>query len=98
MSFFSLRDMQVAGVVLGHRKKDHILQVDLDFAIPQYRDFKLGKYIYERKPEYFAKKDIRKIYARPGSQKFRKYLLKMGFRKSDSENFYCKTPENLCEK
>ncbi len=46
-SFFVLRNMQVAGVVLAREFEPEVLKIALDFVVPQYRDFKVGKYVYD---------------------------------------------------
>ncbi|NOX28829.1 MAG: hypothetical protein GXP35_02065 [Actinobacteria bacterium] len=43
---FILRDMVPAGVLIGRVQADGSFKVDLDFVIPQYRDFKIGHYVY----------------------------------------------------
>ena len=47
-SFFILRNTAVAGLFLAHREDGNILKVGLDYVIPEYRDFKNGRYIYLR--------------------------------------------------
>lgn len=79
ISFFILRDLAVAGLFLGHRKEGGNLVVDLDYVIPEYRDFKNGKYVYHRLKGEFVKAGINRIVARCNSRAHRKYLMKIGF-------------------
>ena len=85
-SFFILRDMAVAGVVLARDRGENELFVSLDFVIPQYRDFKLGKYLYESGSGFFPKSGYRHVVLEPKSKKFEDYLKKMGFIQSAHEN------------
>ncbi len=49
VSFFVLRNMAVAGIFLGRvdSKNNTVLNIGLDFVVPEYQDYKSGKYIYE---------------------------------------------------
>ena len=79
ISFFILRDMAVAGIFLAHREKDHCLVVALDFVLPEYRDFKNGRFIYLRLKQQFIKEGFRKVIAEGRSEQYGKYLKKLGF-------------------
>lgn len=77
---FVLRDMIPAGLLVGNLKEDKTLEVDLDFVVPQYRDFKIGKFLFDENRSYFIEKGIQEIVAAPGSQKHNDYLQEMGFK------------------
>jgi hypothetical protein len=89
VSFFVLRNMAVAGVFLAHRKENHCLSVGLDFVLPEYRDFKNGKYIYLHLRNRFINDGFTKVIAEGRSEKYSTYLSKLGFEKN---------PEGLFEK
>ncbi|MEX0324128.1 MAG: GNAT family N-acetyltransferase [Puniceicoccaceae bacterium] len=84
-SLFVLRDMVPAGLVQGNIDADRILTIDLDFVIPNYRDFKIGRYLFKEKLDFFRSKNIRAIRASSGSEAHNRYLLKAGFMKSSEE-------------
>jgi hypothetical protein len=63
------------------------LIVDLDFVIPQYRDFKIGRYLFRDHKDLFLDHGIRRIRSEPGNEKHVKYLQEMGFR-SDEEWYF----------
>ncbi len=90
LSFFVLRDMQVAGLFLAHRQDDDVLRVRLDYVGPKYRDFKNGRYIYTRLRKYFSDHGITKVLAHAGSQNHLKYLKKLGF-EEQSDGLCAKT-------
>ena len=90
VSFFVLRNMAVAGVFLAHRDQDHCLSVGLDFVLPEYRDFKNGKFIYLRLRDRFVDEGFTKVIADGRSEKYSKYLKKLGFEKN-SDGRYEKT-------
>ena len=80
LSFFILRNMAVAGVFLAHKEGDDCLKVGLDFVIPEYRDFKNGKFIYHRLGQSFKDSGIKRVIAEARHKAHRKYLKKLGFK------------------
>ncbi|KAF0194666.1 MAG: hypothetical protein FD166_3387 [Bacteroidetes bacterium] len=87
ISFFVLRDMAVAGIFLAHREHDHCLVVGLDFVLPEYRDFKNGKFIYLRLRNRFIGEGFKKVIAEGKSEKYGKYLKKLGFTENSAGLF-----------
>ncbi len=80
ISFFVLRNMAVAGVFLAHRKGKDILEVGLDYVVPEYRDYKNGKFLYFSLRDNFIRAGFKYIVAENVSQKHVKYLKKLGFK------------------
>ncbi|HEV2149445.1 MAG TPA: hypothetical protein VGR37_18740 [Longimicrobiaceae bacterium] len=76
---FVLRDLVPAGLLLGELRDGHSLQVTLDFVIPQYRDFKIGRYLFVEQAEFFRARGITEILTAPGSREHTAYLRRMGF-------------------
>ena len=87
VSFFVLRNMAVAGVFLAHRTPDHCLSVGLDYVISEYRDFKNGKFIYLSLKDRFINDGYTKVIADSRSEKYSRYLLKLGFVKNPQGKF-----------
>lgn len=79
VSFFTLRNMAVAGVFLAHREDESILKVGLDYVLPEYRDFKNGRFIYGQLNKKFTDKGFAKVLSAGKSDKYAKYLKKLGF-------------------
>lgn len=79
VSFFILRNTAVAGVFLAHRENDDILKVGLDYVVPQYRDFKNGRYIYGRLMNRFVGQGYKKVVADAKSKKYAGYLKRLDF-------------------
>ena len=75
-----LRDLVPAGVVLGN-VHGSTLRLEADFVIPQYRDFKVGRYLFEECAGFFRDRGIRRIESPPGTHQHRTYLERMGFRR-----------------
>lgn len=85
---FVLRDTVPAGLVISEYLDDDVIYMKLDFAIAGYRDFKMGKYVFE---DIFKKKKVKKVYSDSGNEKHQKYLKKMGFEKCtlDNRELFC---------
>lgn len=97
ISFFILRNTAVAGLFLAHREDNNILQVGLDYVIPEYRDFKNGKYIYLRLRKKFIDDGFDIVKASAKSKKYNKYLTKLGFT-ADNEGMFVKKLAKLSVK
>ena len=77
--FYMLRDNTIAGVLVGQKDAKGVLDITLDYVIPQYRDFKLGTYYYKTHPEILKAKGISALRTLAITQDHRRYLEKMGF-------------------
>ncbi len=78
---FVLRNMVPAGLLVtrpaGNQKGTHT--VELDFVIPNYRDFKVGKYLFHDRRDYLREQGIQKMIAFGTTPAHRKYLERAGF-------------------
>ena len=79
LTFFVLRDMVPAGLFIGETKGDGALRVVLDFVIPQFRDFKTGRYLFTDQAAFFRELGVSEILSEPGSKEHTDYLRRMGF-------------------
>ena len=52
-----------------------------DYVVPEYRDFKIGAFVYRIKRMYFKQKGLKRFVAESGQATHQKYLLRNGFRK-----------------
>lgn len=68
-------DAAPAGLLLGKAGEKGVLEVNVDYSTPAYRDCSVGKYLYARLPE----KGIRKLVYAGKAGKHEEYLRKMGF-------------------
>lgn len=74
-SYFVYVNTVPAGLLMGRDLGGGELEVVLDYAVPQYRDCSVGRYLYGRLPG----EGIGKLTARATSPAHEKYLKKMGF-------------------
>lgn len=79
VSLYILRNMALAGIFLGSKHDDDTLIVELDFAVPEYRDFKIGHFIYEDHQQYFLDKGYKRFISFTSNQEHNDYFKKMGF-------------------
>jgi len=87
ISLLILRNMNVAGVILAHENNDKILNVGLDFVIPEFRDQKPGRFVYKKNLYFFSKLGYETLCSKSQSKSHDKYLKKMGFIKGNLSNY-----------
>jgi hypothetical protein len=75
---FVLRDMIPAGLLIALPHADGSLEVQLDYATPQYRDFKLGRFVYSAESAVFGHPT--NAWSDMWSEAHTRYLERMGFR------------------
>jgi hypothetical protein len=80
VSAFVLRDLVPAGVVVLAPHDDGSFEVTLDYVIPQYRDLKVGSYVFSEPSGLFTGPVPRRVWSRPWSDVHARYLRKVGFR------------------
>lgn len=79
VTLFILRDCNPAGVFIAEERSPGILHVVLDFVVPPYRDFKIGKFLFVEQAQFFRERGIREIVVSPRTKEFGAYLVKVGF-------------------
>lgn len=90
LTFFVLRNMEVAGVFAGSPDGKGGLKVSIDYVIPRFRDFKNGRFVYGHLGKQLATAGIKTIEARPMAPSHERYLRRMGF-KAQSDGVYSKS-------
>ncbi|MEN8191386.1 MAG: hypothetical protein ABFS12_01135 [Bacteroidota bacterium] len=89
--FFVLRDLRPVGLLIIEEKSGDEIEIHLDYAIPDYRDLKSGKYVFNSEMKYFKTKGYKTLIARTKIKKHQKYLLNIGFIQSTkNEEFFTK--------
>ncbi len=79
----TLRNMAVAGIFAGKATDKSTLNIELDFAVPQYADRKVGRHIYQSSSHYFSSRGYRRLTAHPAGTRNSRYFQAMGFRRVD---------------
>ena len=86
---YMLRNNNIAGILLGEKNADDVFFIKVDYVIPRYRDYKLGKYFFNEHTKYFKNNGIHKLMAEGIENSHRQYLKKIGF-KETTKNIYIK--------
>jgi Bacterial inner membrane protein. len=73
-----LRDLVPAGVLLGAMDGE-TLHVQLDYVVPQYRDLKVGRFLFGDEADFFRRRGIREILSPAETEVHAKYLQRMGY-------------------
>lgn len=84
--YLLLSDMQVAGFFIGRKTDNNTLDIIADFALPEYRDLKLGKYIFSNLSPFKAI-DVENITCKTSDKKHIEYLNNIAFTKKSDFNF-----------
>lgn len=79
IKLFILRNTIPAGIMVSKIKDDKTLEILIDYAVPAYRDFKMGHFLYENQKDFFISQGYETLLSRPGNEKHQDYLKKMGF-------------------
>jgi hypothetical protein len=77
-----LRDMQPAMAIVGKVGKG-AMELRLDYAIPRFRDYRMGRFLYDSNAEFFLDKKITTIWASGQTESHAKYLRRMGFAETE---------------
>lgn len=81
VSLFVLRNMVPAGLLIIEPDGQQA-RVQLDYVIPGYRDFRVGKFLFEDHADYFTRRGIQSLAAAAGAEHHARYLQRMGFRRA----------------
>jgi hypothetical protein len=77
--YFILRDMIPAGLVIFTEDQEGRLWAALDYAIPGYRDFKTGRYVFSQHSKLMDKAGKQEVYTITESNEHARYLKKIGY-------------------
>jgi GNAT superfamily N-acetyltransferase len=78
--FVVLRDMVLANVFVATRTEDGTAVVRFNYTVPKFRDYKVGRFIFEKERDYLPSKGIRKlVYTEVANPGHREFLRRMGF-------------------
>ena len=63
------------------------MELRLDYAIPQFRDYRAGRFLYGSNSKFFVDKDITAITASARTKHHVRYLKKMGFAETEAGRY-----------
>jgi len=85
VSLYVLRNLVPACVFIGTPGDDGVLNVDLDFVVPAYRDFKPGEFLFIENQQLFRDLGFRRLQAHSHARHHDAYLRRMGFTPAGQE-------------
>lgn len=78
--FLVLRDMVIANLFSARLLPDGSAEVDLNFTVAKYRDYKVGRYIFNQEKKYLLAQGAKRIvYTQVDHAPHEAYLKRMGF-------------------
>ncbi|HEX8334476.1 MAG TPA: hypothetical protein VF622_17765 [Segetibacter sp.] len=82
LKFIVLRDMAVANIFVASVSEDGTATVRINYTVAKYRDYKVGKFIFDKEKSYLLSKGVKVLlYEEVYNKHHKKFLLKMGFKK-----------------
>jgi hypothetical protein len=90
--FVVLRDLVIANIFIANLDEEGNARVQLNYTIPAYRDFKIGKYVFEKEKKILQQKGVKAVvYERAAYQGHMDFLKKMDFKKDNQRDCFIKT-------
>lgn len=90
--FVVLRDLVIANIFIATLDEEGNARVQLNYTIPAYRDFKIGKYVFEKEKKILQQKGVKAVvYERAAYQGHMDFLKKMDFKKDNHRDCFIKT-------
>lgn len=76
--FFLVKNAAPIGLLIGRRQEDGCFMIELDYVGPQFRDFKMGSFLYE-KNDFFRQQGYSSLKAQATGSSHDAYMTRMGF-------------------
>jgi len=81
INFVVLRNLVIANIFSVHLSTDGNAEVIINYTVAKYRDYKVGRFIFEQEKQFLLTKGIKKlVYTQPPNKQHKKFLTLMGFK------------------
>lgn len=81
--FMVVRDMAIANVFVASLNEEGTADIALNYTVPKYRDYKVGRYIFEKEIPFLVSKGIKRLrYKEVFNKSHAEFLQVMGFTKT----------------
>ncbi len=78
--FVVLRDMVIANIFVAKLNSDGKATVEINYTVPHYRDFKVGRFIFDKEKEYLLKHGVLQIiYEKVENKSHEHFIRVIGF-------------------
>ncbi len=86
--FVVLRDLVIANMFIARLTDEGEALVQLNYTLARYRDYKVGRFIFEEEKKFLEQKGIKKIvYDKVAHKGHEKFLIRMGFMKQGNGQY-----------
>lgn len=92
--FVVLRDIVIANIFAATLQDDGTAEVNLNYTVAKYRDYKVGKFIFDKEKAYLISKGVKQLkYSQAINKKHQQFLTVMGFKKvvEDGKEYFVKS-------
>lgn len=80
LHFVVLRDLVIANLFMAQLDEKGQATVAINYTVPKYRDYKVGRFLFEEGNHYLLQKGVKKIvYDKVENEEHLDFLKKMGF-------------------
>jgi hypothetical protein len=87
LNFVVTRDIVIANMFSAILYSNGDAEVQLNYTLQKYRDFKIGTYIFEKESDFLKARGVRRIvYKKVANKNHLQFLMAMGFKKEQKEN------------
>jgi hypothetical protein len=77
--FMVLRDMTIANLFVAHEVEEGKILVEVNYTVPQFRDYKVGKFIFDKDSDYLRARNVNTIRTRSHLSEHTEFLKRIGF-------------------
>lgn len=90
ISFVVLRDAAIANLFIANIDSNGNAIVKINYTVPQYRDYKVGKFIFEKEKSFLKANNIKQVvYENVYNKNHLNFLKVMGFTNKSALGFGC---------
>ncbi|MEO6812723.1 MAG: hypothetical protein ABI172_02250 [Ginsengibacter sp.] len=91
INYIILRNLMIANIFVAELDKEGLAEVKLNYTIPKFRDYKVGRFIFNKNNDLLISRGVKKlIYKTVFNKGHVKFLKVMNFRKDADNKGYSK--------
>jgi hypothetical protein len=92
IAFMVLRDLSIANIFIAELTGKGNAAVCINYTVPKYRDYKVGRFIFEREKEFLITQGVQRIiYTKAINKNHENFIRVMGFSKQLIDGVECYT-------
>ncbi len=93
LNFVILRDLVIANIFSARPDNNGTAEVVINYTVPKYRDYKVGRFIFDKEKQYLVSKGVKTLYYKTvANKRHEKFLFVMGFsmQELNGHQYLCK--------